>query len=111
MTVHEIKRFLENQYEMEVLTHLIGTVIDSVMEVSSSGTTCPWSDVSDSVFVCLRVKIRDEGSVKNEALYLALSIQRDGTKEVLGLWIQQSEGAKFWLAGKNELNHCELKDI
>jgi hypothetical protein len=54
-------------------------------------------------FDALRVKIRDEGSVKNKAVYLALGIQRDGTKDVLGLWIQQTEGAKFWLAVMNEL--------
>jgi len=62
-------------------------------------------------FDALRVKIRDEGTVKNKAVYLALGIQRDGTKEVLGIWIQQSEGAKFWLGVMNELNHRGLKDI
>src|ERR1700758_4017515 len=59
----------------------------------------------------LRVKIRDEGTVKNKAVYLALGIQRDGTKDVLGLWIQQTEGAKFWLAVMNELKHRGLEDI
>jgi putative transposase len=62
-------------------------------------------------FDALRVKIRDEGSVKNKAVYLALAIQRDGTKDVLGLWIQQSEGAKFWLAVMNELKNRGLQDI
>ena len=62
-------------------------------------------------FDALRVKIRDEGTVKNKAVYLALGIQRDGTKEVLGLWIQQTEGAKFWLAVMNELKHCGVQDI
>ena len=62
-------------------------------------------------FDALRVKIRDEGSVRNKAVYLALGIQRDGTKDVLGLWIQQSEGAKFWLAVMNELKNRGLQDI
>src|ERR1700732_3749598 len=62
-------------------------------------------------FDALRVRIRDEGTVRNKALYLALGIQRDGTKEVLGIWIQQSEGAKFWLGIMNELKHRGLKDI
>jgi putative transposase len=62
-------------------------------------------------FDALRVKIRDEGSVKNKAVYLALGIQRDGTKDVLGLWIQQTEGAKFWLAVMNELKNRGLQDI
>jgi len=62
-------------------------------------------------FDALRVKIRDEGSVKNKAVYLALGIQRDGTKDVLGLWIQQTEGAKFWLAVMNELKNRGVQDI
>ena len=62
-------------------------------------------------FDALRVKIRDESSVKNKAVYVALGIQRDGTKEVLGLWIQQSEGAKFWLAVMNELKNRGVQDI
>jgi putative transposase len=62
-------------------------------------------------FDALRVKIRDEGSVRNKAVYLALAIQRDGTKEILGLWIQQSEGAKFWLGVMNELKNRGLVDI
>ena len=62
-------------------------------------------------FDALRVKIRDEGTVKNKAVYLALCIQRDGTKEVLGIWIDQNEGAKFWLGVINELNHRGLKDV
>jgi transposase-like protein len=52
-----------------------------------------------------------EGSVKNKAVYLALGIQRDGTKDVLGLWIQQTEGAKFWLAVMNELKNRAVQDI
>ena len=62
-------------------------------------------------FDTLRVKIRDGGSVKNKAVYLALGIQRDGTKDVLGLWIQQTERAKFWLAVMNELKNCGVQDI
>jgi putative transposase len=62
-------------------------------------------------FDALRVKIRDEGSVKNKAVYLALGIQRDGTKDVLGIWIQQTEGAKFWLAVMNELKNRGVQDI
>jgi putative transposase len=62
-------------------------------------------------FDALRVKIRDEGSVKNKAVYVVLGIQRDGTKDMLGLWIQQSEGAKFWLAVMNELKNRGVQDI
>jgi transposase-like protein len=62
-------------------------------------------------FDALRVKIRDEGAVRNKAVYLALGIQRDGTKDVLGLWIQQTEGAKFWLGVMNELKNRGVQDV
>jgi transposase-like protein len=60
-------------------------------------------------FDALRLKIRDEGTVKNKAVYLALGIRADGRKEVLGLWIEQTEGAKFWLKVFNELRNREIR--
>src|SRR5258707_5998998 len=112
MTVREIKRFLEEQYKVEVSTDLISTVTDSVLEDVIEWQNRPLEPMYPVVFFdALRVKIRDEGTVKNKAVYLALGIQRDGTKDVLGIWIQQSEGAKFWLGVMNELNHRGLKDI
>src|SRR6201984_463485 len=112
MTVREIKAFLEEQYKVEVSADLISTVTDSVKDDVLEWQNRPLEKMYPVVFFdALRVKIRDEGTVKNKAVYLALGIQRDGTKEVLGLWIQQSEGAKFWLAVMNELNHRGLKDI
>ncbi|KGW59978.1 transposase, Mutator family protein [Burkholderia pseudomallei MSHR303] len=62
-------------------------------------------------FDALRLKIRDEGTVKNKAVYLALGIRADSRKEVLGLWIEQTEGAKFWLKVFNELKNRGLHDI
>lgn len=62
-------------------------------------------------FDALRVKIRDEGTVKNKAVYLALGVAPDGTKDVLGIWIEQNEGAKFWLKVMNELRNRGLEDI
>ncbi|BDU77567.1 integrase core domain-containing protein [Mesoterricola sediminis] len=59
----------------------------------------------------LRVRIRDEGTVKNKAIYLALGVRRDGRKEVRGLWIEQTEGAKFWLRGVTELKNRGVKNI
>ena len=100
MSVREIKRFLEEQYKVEVSSDLISTVTDSVMEDVLEWQSRPLEAMYPVVFFdALRVKIRDEGSVRNKAVYLALGIQRDGTKDVLGMWIQQSEGAKFWLGG------------
>jgi putative transposase len=112
MTVREIQRFLEEQYKVEVSADLISTVTDSVLEDVLEWQNRPLEPMYPVVFFdALRVKIRDEGSVKNKAVYLALGIQRDGTKDVLGLWIQQSEGAKFWLAVMNELKNRGLQDI
>ena len=112
MTVREIKAFLEEQYKVEISADLISTVTDSVMEDVVEWQNRPLEKMYPVVFFdALRVKIRDEGTVKNKAVYLALGIQRDGTKDVLGLWIQQTEGAKFWLAVMNELKHRGLEDI
>ena len=86
---------------VELLNLLCGRVAKSTAGV----------DVSVVFFDTLRVKIRDGGSVKNKAVYLALGIQRDGTKDVLGLWIQQTERAKFWLAVMNELRNRGVQDI
>jgi transposase-like protein len=63
------------------------------------------------IFDALRVKIRDEGVVRNKAVYLALAMRRDGYKEVLGLWIEQTEGAKFWLRVMNELKNRGVEDL
>jgi putative transposase len=89
---------MHTQYKVEVLADLLSTVTDSVLEDVVEWQNRPLEPMYPVVFFdALRVKIRDEGSVKNKAVYLALGIQRDGTKDVLGLWIQQTEGAKFWL--------------
>jgi transposase-like protein len=110
--VREIQRFLEEQYKVEVSADLISTVTDSVLEDVVEWQNRPLESMYPAVFFdALRVKIRDEGSVKNKAVYLALGIQRDGTKDVLGLWIQQTEGAKFWLAVMNELRNRGLQDM
>ena len=112
MSVREIKRFLEEQYKVEVSADLISTVTDSVMEDVVEWQNRPVERTYPVVFFdALRVKIREEGTVKNKAVYLALGIGRDGTKDVLGLWIQQTEGAKFWLAVMNELKHRGVEDI
>jgi transposase-like protein len=112
MTVREIRAFLQEQYKVEVSADLISTVTDSVMDEVLEWQNRPLEKMYPVVFFdALRVKIRDEGTVKNKAVYLALGIQRDGTKDVLGLWIQQTEGAKFWLAVMNELKHRGADDI
>jgi len=62
-------------------------------------------------FDALRVKIRDEGLVRNKAVHIALGVRADGTKEILGLWLEQNEGAKFWLRVMNELKNRGVEDV
>ena len=62
-------------------------------------------------FDALRVKVRDEGLVRNKAVHIALGVRADGTKEILGLWLEQNEGAKFWLRVMNELKNRGVEDV
>jgi putative transposase len=87
-------------------------VTDAVLDVVREWQTRPLDPVYPVVFFdALRVKIRDEGMVKNKAVYVALALNPDGEKEVLGLWIEQTEGAKFWLKVITELKTRGVNDI
>ena len=99
-------------YGTEVSPDLISTITDEVLEEVTQWQQRPLEAMYPIVyFDALRLKIRDEGTVKNKAVYLALGIRADGRKEVLGLWIEQTEGAKFWLKVFNELKNRGLDDI
>jgi len=112
MSVREIQRFLMDQYGVKVGHDFISTVTDAVWEEVTQWQGRPLETMYPIVFFdALRVKIRDEGTVKNKAVYLALGVRADGTKEVLGLWIEQNEGARFWLKVMNELRHRGVEDI
>lgn len=112
MTVREIQGFLKDQYGAEVSPDLISDVTDAVMEDVKAWQVRPLEPMYPLVFMdALRVRIRDEGTVKNKAIYLALGVRRDGRKEVLGLWIEQTEGAKFWLRVVTELKNRGVKAI
>lgn len=112
MTVREIQAFVAEQYGVEVSPELISTVTDEVLEEVKEWQNRPLERLYPVViFDALRVKIRDEGVVRNKAVYLALAMRRDGYKEVLGLWIEQTEGAKFWLRVMNELKNRGVEDI
>ena len=104
MTVREIQAHLHELYRVVVSPDLISRVTDAVLEEVRDWQNRPLDGVYPVVFFdALRVKIRDEGLVRNKAVYLALAITCQGEKEVLGLWIEQTEGAKFWLKVMNEL--------
>ncbi len=112
MTVREIRGHLQELYGVEVSPDLISRVTDAVLDEVREWQNRPLDPVYPVVFFdALRVKIRDEGLVKNKAVYVALAITAEGDKEVLGLWIEQSEGAKFWLKVMNELKTRGLSDI
>jgi putative transposase len=112
MTVREIQGHLEEIYGIDVSPDLISAVTDQVLEAVGEWQNRPLELCYPLVFFdAIRVKIRDEGFVRNKAVYVALAVLADGTKEILGLWIEQSEGAKFWLRVMNELKSRGCQDI
>ena len=112
MTVREIQAHLEELYQIAIAPSVISTVTDAVVEEVTQWQQRPLDAVYPVVlFDCLRMKIRDEGIVKNKAVYLALGVDRDGMKDVLGLWIEQTEGAAFWLRVMTELQNRGVQDI
>jgi putative transposase len=111
MTQREIRGHLEELYAISVSPDLISRVTDAVIEEVKAWQSRPLDPIYPVIFFdALRVKIRDEGAVRNKAVYLAIGIRLDGTKEILGLWIEQTEGAKFWLRVMNELKARGIKD-
>jgi putative transposase len=112
MTVREIQGHLLEIYGLEVSPDLISTVTDAVLETVGEWQNRPLEASYPLVFFdALQVKIRDEGLVRNKAVYIALGVQADGTKDILGLWIENSEGAKFWLRVMNELKNRGVSDV
>jgi len=112
MTVREIQAFLAEQYATEVSPEFISCVTDAVMSEVSAWQGRPLEPMYPVVFFdALRVKIREDAVVRNKAIYLALAVRRDGTREILGLWIEGTEGAKFWMKVFNDLRTRGVEDI
>ena len=112
MSVREIQAHLLQIYGHEVSPALISTITDEVMAEAQEWQTRALEPMYPVVFFdALRLKIRDEGTVKNKAVYLALGVDASGRKDVLGLWIEQTEGAKFWLKVFNDLKTRGTQDI
>ena len=114
MSVRDIRGHLEELYGLEVSPDLISRVTDAVLDEVKEWRSRALDAVYPIViFDALRVKIRDKDSriVKNKAVYLALGVTGDGQREVLGLWIAENEGAKFWLAVMTELRNRGVQDI
>ena len=112
MTVREIQGFLAGQYGTEVSPDFISSVTDAVMAEVSAWPSGPLEAMYPVVlFDALRVKIREEAVVRNQAIYLALGVLPDGTRDILGLWIENIEGAKFWMKVFNDLKTRGVADI
>src|SRR4028119_1981112 len=112
MSTREIQGHLRELCGIEVSPDLVSAVTDAVLDEVAEWQNRPLEAVYPLVFLdASRVKVRDEGTVRNKAVYVALGVRPDGTKEVLGLWIEQTEGAKFWLRVMNELKDRGVADI
>ena len=112
MTVREIQSHLEEIYQVEVSPTLISNVTDAVIEEVKLWQNRPLEEVYPIVYLdALQLKIRDGGHIRNKAVYLAIGVNLEGMKEVLGMWIAQTEGAKFWLQIVTELKNRGVKDI
>jgi len=112
MSTREITGHLRELYGIDVSPDLISTVTDAVLEEVAAWQQRPLDPAYPLVFFdAIRVKIRDEGMVRSKAIHIALGARADGRKEVLGLWIEQNEGAKFWLRVMNELKNRGVDDI
>ena len=112
MTTREIQGHLEDIYGVDVSPTLISTVTDAVADEVKIWQNRPLDAVYPIVYMdAIRVKVRDSGHVMNKAVYLAIGITMDGVKEVLGMWVAQNEGAKFWLQVVTELRNRGVQDI
>ncbi|HVI72348.1 MAG TPA: IS256 family transposase [Pyrinomonadaceae bacterium] len=112
MTVREIQGHLKELYATDISPDLISSVTDEVIAEVREWQSRPLETLYPVIILdALRVKIRDEGVVKNKAVYLALGITLAGTKDILGLWIEQTEGAKFWLKVMTELKNRGVQDV
>jgi transposase-like protein len=112
LTVREIQGYLEEIYGTDISPDLISKITDAVLEEAKQWQQRPLDAVYPIVYLdALIVKIRDGQSVRNHACYLAIGVNTDGERDVLGMWFQRTEGAKFWLQVLTELKHRGVQDV
>jgi len=112
MSTREIRDHLKEIYQIEVSPEFISSVTDSVMEDVKEWQNRPLDPVYPILYLdALMTKVKDQGHIINKAVYLAIGVNMEGKKEVLGLWIEKTEGAKFWLQVVTELKNRGIKDI
>jgi len=112
MTTRDIQAHLQDIYGVEVSADLVSTVTDGILEEVREWQNRPLEALYPIVyFDAVRLKVRDQGQVLNKAAYLAIGVGLDGLKDVLGIWLEKTEGAKFWLKVITELQNRGLRDI
>jgi putative transposase len=112
MSVRDIQSCLLDMYQVDVSEGLISQATEGIIEEVKAWQNRPLDNIYPIIFLdCIVVKSREEGRVCNRSVYLALGVTMEGQKELLGMWIAQSEGAKFWLGVITELKNRGIKDI
>jgi len=112
MTVRDIGHHLERTYGTELSHDTISKITDGVLEEVKAWQSRPLDEVYPIIYVdCLMVKVRDGAHVRNKAAYLVVGVDLEGTKHVLGIWVEQTEGAKFWLQVCTELRNRGVRDV
>jgi putative transposase len=112
MSVRDIESHLSDLYGVEIKRDTISRVTDAVLEDVAAWRTRPLDAVYPiAYFDCLMVKVREDRSVRTRACYLAIGVTVEGDREVLGIWWQETEGSKFWLAVLNDLHHRGVADV
>jgi putative transposase len=112
MTVGEIQEHIKEIYETDVSKDLISTVTDGVIEEVNSWQTRPLESIYPILYLdCIHVKARDNHTIINKAVYLAIGVNMEGKKELLGIWIGKNEGAKFWMQVVTELKNRGVSKI
>jgi putative transposase len=112
MTTREIQGHLRDLYQVEVSPTLISAVTDAVLDDAKAWQSRPLEAVYPIVYLdAIHVKIRSSGHIQTQAVYVALALTLEGEKELLGLWVGEAEGAKFWLSVLSELKNRGLQDI
>jgi putative transposase len=112
LSTREIQQHLEEIYQVEVSPALISSVTDEVIDEVKAWQNRPLEELYPILYLdALQFKVRDGAHVRNKAIYVAIGVKLNGLKEVLGLWVAQTEGAKFWLQVMTELKNRGVRDI
>src|SRR5215210_7376736 len=112
LTVREIQAHLEEIYQVEVSPSLISSVTDGVIDEIRAWQNRPLESLYPIIYLeCIMVKIRDGAHILKKAIYLVIGVNLEGIKEVLGMWVAQTEGAKFWLGVVTELRNRGVEEI